>query len=840
MNDFFWKIDEQKFNYADKSLLLNGWYVHLQGKEGRLELVGNEKDRIAVLTPRRIQREDVVSSRPEFSQVRNPGFSVCIPEILKFMNAYELLEVFFLCETEKVCIWKAACEQLKREYEDRKLEYRIDSEEFVTKDGFRILGWAADWDEKTEIAVTDDKERPLECEIKRSYRPDVAKSLGLEHSEEEYGFELLIPVKRRGCAGVFVVVRAGEREKKHYVDIKKKYKDSEYASYILNTLRHGKWKQNVRIIQERGVAGFAEYAYARTNYPEDSYQVWRLEHAASVMEMKKQRKTVFPYQPLVSIVIPLYNTPLDFFKELLDSVKNQTYSKWQLCLADGSENGEALDFLKKHYRHEKRVSYRRLKENKGISENTNAALRMARGDYIVFCDHDDVLAPDALYEIVKAINQNQKPDALYTDEDKVSMDGKKYFEPNFKPDFNLFFLRSNNYICHIFAVKRELLKKAGMLRSEFDGAQDFDFVLRCCEQADKIIHIPKALYHWRCHAASTAADPSSKSYAYIAGKHAVEAHYKRLKIPARVEMSEAPGCYRSIFEVQGSPLISIIIPNKDHTQDLELCLSSMKERSTYKNYEVLIVENNSTEEETFRYYETLTDRYPNARVLTWSAKFNYSAINNFAVTQAKGEYLLFLNNDVEILTPEWMEEMLGICQQKQVGIVGAKLYYPDDTIQHAGVVLGLGGVAGHVMCRALRSNPGYVGRLINVQEMSAVTAACMLVKAETFARVRGFDEILEVAFNDVDFCMKVRKEGYLVVFTPYAELYHYESKSRGSDDTPEKKRRFAEEVEYFRSKWEEELQAGDPYYNPNLSLTREDCSLKEKEGNEKNNGKGDF
>lgn len=826
MDKFFWKIDEQKFNYSEKSLLINGWYVHLLHKQGRLELIGNGNIRITAPEPKRIQREDVVNSRPEFLQVKNPGFSLCIPQIEELMKEYTVLELFFLCEAERICIWKADCGKLMQEYEAMKLEYRIDSEELVSKDTFRILGWAVDWDEKTEVFVTDEKKQPIECEIKRMYRPDVVKSLGLGQNVDKHGFEILLPVGKRVCTGIFVVFRAGEREKKYYVDIKKKCRDSERFFYILNTLRHEKWEKNVQSLREKGITGFAQYAYARTNYPEGSYQVWRLEHEASVKDIRSQRKTTFAYQPLVSIVIPLYNTPLSFLKALLDSVRNQTYSKWQLCLADGSETGEALEFLKKHYRQEKRISYKRLKENKGISENTNAALRMARGDYVVFCDHDDMLAPDALYEIVRAVNQNQKPDVLYTDEDKVSMDGKKYFEPNFKSDFNLFFLRTNNYICHIFAVKRELLKKVGMLRSEFDGAQDFDFVLRCCEQADKIIHIPKVLYHWRCHAASTAADPSSKGYAYAAGQRAVEEHYKRLGINAKVEPSEAPGCYRSFLRIQGEPLISIIIPNKDHIKDLELCLSSMKEKSSYENYEVLVVENNSTEEETFRYYETLPDRYPKVRLLTWQGEFNYSAINNFAVKEAKGEYLLFLNNDVEILTPEWMEEMLGICQQKQVGIVGAKLYYPDDTIQHAGVVLGLGGIAGHVMCRALRSNPGYVERLINVQEMSAVTAACMLVKAEVFAKAGGFDETLCVAFNDVDFCMKVRSLGYLVVFTPHAELYHYESKSRGSDDTPEKMQRFAGEVEYFRSKWAEELKAGDPYYNPNLSLTREDCSLR--------------
>ena len=326
---------------------------------------------------------------------------------------------------------------------------------------------------------------------------------------------------------------------------------------------------------------------------------------------------------------------------------------------------------------------------------------------------------------------------------------------------------------------------------------------------------------------STAADPESKAYAFEAGRKAVEEHYKRMGIPARVEMTERPGWYRSRLEIQGNPLISVIIPNKDHTEDLELCLSSMAKRTSYENYEVLVVENNSEEKETFAYYEKLHERYPRVRVLTWGKEFNYSSINNFAAEQAKGEYLLFLNNDVEILTPDWMEEMLGICQQKEVSIVGAKLYYPDDTIQHAGVVLGLGGIAGHVMCRASREDAGYFGRMVSVQEISAVTAACMLVDACDFRAVGGFDESFRVAFNDIDLCMKIRDMGRKIVFTPYAELYHYESKSRGLEDTPEKQYRFEKEITRFREKWEDQLKKGDPYYSPNLSVTEGDCSLRE-------------
>ena len=510
--------------------------------------------------------------------------------------------------------------------------------------------------------------------------------------------------------------------------------------------------------KENKPKGFFGRLFGKENVAEGGYEAWFARHKADKRVLRRQKHASFAQKPLISIVIPLYCTPLPYLKELIESVRRQSYENWQLCLADGSPDDKAKEFLEKHYGREKRIVYQKLKENGGISANTNAAAELAKGEYLMFCDHDDTLEPDALYEIVKAINDTDA-DVVYTDEDKVSMDGQHYFDPNFKPDFNLFRLRENNYICHIFVVRKSLTDETGMLRSEFDGAQDFDFILRCCEKAKKITHIPKVLYHWRCHMDSTAADPSSKAYAYEAGRKAIREHYQRMGIDAKVDMTERPGWYRSHIKVQGNPMVSIIIPNKDHTDDLELCLFSMSRKSTYRNYEVLIVENNSEKEETFEYYKKLPERYPKVRVLTWEKEFNYSAINNFAAEEAQGEYLLFLNNDVEILTPDWIEEMLQNCQQENVAAVGVKLYYPDDTIQHAGVVLGLGGIAGHIMCRASREDPGYFGRMISVQEISAVTAACMMVKKSEFDSVKGFDETFQVAFNDIDLCMKFRAAG---------------------------------------------------------------------------------
>lgn len=435
--------------------------------------------------------------------------------------------------------------------------------------------------------------------------------------------------------------------------------------------------------------------------------------------------------------------------------------------------------------------------------------------------------------MAKAINEHPGADVIYSDEDKMDMDGGALFDPHFKPDFNIDLLRSVNYICHLFVVSHDLAARVGGFRQEFDGAQDYDFIFRCTEGASEVCHIPKVLYHWRCHQNSTASNPESKLYAFEAGSRAIMAHYKRVGIEAeRVEKGVDYGIYHSIYKIKGEPLVSVIIPNKDHRQDLDLCIRSISERATYKNLEFIVVENNSTEPETFAYYEKIQKEFPNVRVVRWEREFNYSAINNFGVTFAKGEYLLFLNNDTEPIEPRFIEEMLGLCQRDDVGIVGARLLYQDDTIQHAGVVVGFGGIAGHTFIGLHKAENSYFHRAMSTQDYSAVTAACMMSKKSIFQQVGGFTEELAVAFNDIDYCMKVRAAGKLVVYNPYALLYHYESKSRGLEDTPEKIARFNREIRIFADRWPEILEKGDPYYNPNLTLRKSNFALRDlkKEG----------
>ena len=550
-------------------------------------------------------------------------------------------------------------------------------------------------------------------------------------------------------------------------------------------------------------------------------------------EAEKQRNTQFPRMVKISILVPLFNTPENFLREMIESVTAQTYENWELCLADGSDQEHAYvaEVVKEYEKQDGRgrIAYNKLSQNGGISENTNECLKLATGEYIGLFDHDDLLHPTVLFEYVKAINE-KNADYLYCDETTFkSGDLNKMLTMHFKPDFAIDNLRANNYICHFSVFDRQLLDGTELFRSRFDGSQDHDMILRLTDRAQNIVHIPKLLYYWRSHPGSTAAGLSAKPYTVAAAKGAVADHLRRHGFEHfQITSTRAfDTIFKIRYQILGSPLISIIIANKDHVEDLSRCVSSILEKSTYENYEIIIVENNSQDAKTFAYYEELQAN-EKIRVITYEGAFNYSAVNNLGVSTARGEYVLLLNNDTQVITVNWMEELLMYAQREDVGAVGAKLYYGDKTIQHAGVVLGLGAhrTAGHSHYGQHRDNLGYMGRLCYAQNVSAVTGACLLVKKELFLEVGGLDEGFAVSLNDVDFCIKLRQKGYLNVFTPFAELYHFESRSRGLDDQGEKAERYNRESEKFREKWKEVLEAGDPYYNPNFSLDRSDFSLK--------------
>ena len=609
-------------------------------------------------------------------------------------------------------------------------------------------------------------------------------------------------------------------------------------------------KKGYRYLKRHGMKQFLIRLTERFQQEDIDYETWFGLNKATEKELQEQRKNPPEHGPLISIVVPVYRTPEIYLREMMESVVNQTYGNWELCLADASPRGEQLrqdlkkikgrktrdavmkipdgdteltSVIREYQLKDSRIRYEILKENKSIAENSNAAMEMATGDFVGLLDHDDTLEPNALYEVAGKICEDDRVDVVYTDEDKINSKGTKHLTPNMKPDFNLDLLRSNNYICHLFVVRRILMEKIGGFRKEFDGAQDYDFILRCTEEAEKIAHVHKVLYHWRTHEKSTSDNPESKIYAFHAGRRAVEAHLQRLGIQAEVEETCDLGYYRVKYPVTGSPMVSILIPNKDQLQTLKKCLKSIWEKTEYTNYEILIIENNSTEKETFEFYKKIDGRH-HVRVLYWDKEFNYSAINNFGAAQAKGEYLLLLNNDTEVITKGWMKELLSHCQRPEVGMVGAKLYFPDNTIQSAGTIIGMGGMADHAFVNMDRKKSGYMHRASIQVDMSGVTAACAMVKRSVYEEVHGLEENLTVAFNDVDLGLKIVTAGYLIVFDPYAELYHYESKSRGIND--EKKERHAREVKYTQEKWADFLAAGDPCYNQNLTLAKHNFSLR--------------
>lgn len=585
-------------------------------------------------------------------------------------------------------------------------------------------------------------------------------------------------------------------------------------------------QKGFRYLKHYGPKEFWIRLHERFEPEEVPYGPWYEAYVPDEAALEKQRHHHFEYSPLITVAVPAYRTPEKFLAQMIDSLLAQTYGNWELCIANGSPEDSAMKkVLEEYTKKDSRIRVSELTENKGIAGNTNAALEMAQGEFVGLLDHDDLLAPNALYEIVRALDEDRNLDAVYTDEDKVTTELDEHFQPHLKPDFNLDLLRSNNYICHFFVVRRSIVQKVGGFCQEFDGAQDHDFIFRCIETAEKVGHIPEILYHWRTHKASTADNPASKMYAFDAGKRAIEAHLKRTGTEGIVSHTPDLGFFRVKYPVQGQPLVSVIIPNKDEKETLKACIDSIREKTEYPNYEIIIVENNSTTDEIFQYYKELSQD-PRIRLLRWKKEFNYSAINNYGVRHANGEYLLFLNNDVTVITPGWIKELLGVCQRPEVGAAGVKLIYPDNTIQHAGCVIGLGGIAGHMFVDMPANRTGYLHKASILQDMSAVTAACMMMKRTAFEEAGGFTEKLSVAFNDVDLCLKVRKNHKLIVYDPYVQLYHMESKTRGAEDNKEKVRRFQEEIEYMRCQWIDILKKGDPYYNKNLSLTKWNYSLR--------------
>ena len=872
------------------------------------------------------------------------------------------------------------------------LRFKVDIA--LAREGELMLqGWAfgSNPEEEVKFTVVDQAGNPVpgttvssvrRDEVVSAFFGDYVKSHGA--LQRELGFDVHTPYAQ-GETRILVLQLGGQTKRVKFTD---------HILEEFNSVAHRKREKLLALFhwetvevaweyfQKHGLrALFKKSVHKIQNIQDDyDYNEWYKKVRITDEELAKQRESAgdFAQQPTFSIVIPVYATPEKFLRRMLDSIREQTYPKFEVCLVDATpyakiqhdptQGRTPQEVLAEYAAADSRFRYETLTENLGIAENTNAAIRMATGDFIVLADHDDELEPQALYECVRAINAHPDVQVLYSDEDKVDFEDIYYFEPHFKTDFNPDLLRSVNYICHLFVARRSLLDAIAETdatgrkiyeRSAYDGAQDYDLILRATEKAQamerarlvscanasdanavtsaqqndaaqasdvaadtststgdgadvggraaaavagtepkesaqpaiaaalnpldqellrqgrftssNIIHIPMVLYHWRAHQASTAQHPEAKLYAFEAGARAVYDHCKRIGLPIqKVEQGITYGFYHPIYENQ-QPLISVVIPNKDHTADLDKAITSLS-AGNYKNLEFIIVENNSDQAETWEYYEELKKRFleelpadfidpatasaaptaeadsaasnptqvsayhsavasvlpqPVVKVVKWDGPFNYSAINNYGVQFTHGQYLLFLNNDIEEIDPDSIDEMIGYVQREDVGICGARLLYPDEDIQHAGVIMGMGGIAGAAFVRTHDSDLSYMHRAKCIQDYSCVTAACLLTKRSLFDQVGGFTEKLAVAFNDVDYCMKVRALGKLVVYNPYAKFYHYESKSRGMEDTPEKLARFHSEILTFGTTWKDILRDGDPYYSPALTFRKANFALKD-------------
>ena len=697
------------------------------------------------------------------------------------------------------------------------MKYKIDvvriRENYIT-----LNGWVIGRDPASGVkySVLDEKKQPMEFRIVPTRRDDVSQIYFKKVIDKDFGFDIRFPYERG--KNYWLVIRCEGHTARIKYNEELIAKRASVAHKRMEKIRDLCNMETVRVaweyFQKHGLKALFLKSKNKLEGIDSDYEYaeWYEKTKPAAEELARQRKESAEWTgdgPLFSIVIPVYQTPEKYLRELLDSLLNQTYPKLEICVADGSPAGKNCGKILKEYAdRDSRVRFEVLGENRGIAGNTNAALAQAQGDFVVLCDHDDILPEQALYECAKAIRENPDCDCLYTDEDKLDMDGGSLFDPNFKPDFNQDLLTSVNYICHLFVVKRSLQEEAGLFDPAFDGAQDYDFIFRVTERAKKIVHIPKILYHWRCHMNSTASNPESKLYAFEAGARAIRAHYSRVWPEIAIDEIKKGvdyGIYHTFFRLEKEPLVSVIIPNKDHADDLDTAIRSLLEKGTWKNLEFIVVENNSTEQKTWAYYEKIQKELPQVKVVKWDGPFNFSAINNFGAKYASGEYYLLMNNDVELINPDAVREMMGYAQRPDVGIVGCRLLYEDDTIQHAGVVIGFGGIAGHTFIGLHEVQNSYFHRAVTAQDYSAVTAACMMIRAELFHRVGGA----------------------LVVYNPYALFHHYESKSRGLEATPEKVDRFNREIATFMKRWPEILEKGDPYYNPNLTLRKSNFALRD-------------
>lgn len=689
------------------------------------------------------------------------------------------------------------------------IRYCIDN---IEKEGTDIIivGWAySEKDKKVNISIKDIDN----IDIKVVQRVDIFHAYHQRQEALNSGFRIKIPFTKK----VTMIFTTDDEKLVCKFSTRRKPKPQRISKIkililrILSIINPCGILRFINFLKENGIKKTLLKIKSKINKKALAgigYDDWFRRQLITPKGAEIQKKLKFKYFPKISLVISEIDENSKNIDKLIESILKQTYINWELFIPAKDIQEEKL----KNYNNKDN----RIKIN-FETNNTNELLKKVSGDFISLINANDLLTIDALFEIVKVINDNRKIDFIYSDEDKISEDSNEYFEPNFKPDWSPDTFRSCNYIGKLTVFSKKLLDKVGYLNNKYKQDKEYDMYLRLTEQANEIYHISKVLYHNRMN------ETEEKLLVKDYGKEVLKEHLKRIGLEGDVSDGLIPKTYKINYKIKGNPKVSIIIPNKDEVNTLKTCINSILNKTTYNNYEIVVVENNSVSKEIFNYYEEIK-KIDNIKVVTWKKGFNYSAINNFGFKETNGEYIILLNNDIEVISENWIEEMLMYAQRDDIGIVGAKLYYPDNTVQHAGVILGIGGVAGHSHVNFERNDDGFAGRLKIVQNLSAVTAACLMIRRNVYEEVNGLNENLAVAFNDIDFCLKVRKQGYLIVFSPYVEMYHYESKSRGKDDTKEKSARFESEIKTFHNTWG--LWIRDPYYNDNLTLDKEDFSLR--------------
>ena len=701
--------------------------------------------------------------------------------------------------------------------EQEEIKYFIDK--IVKDEASRcatVQGWAFNTKTKEPVELYLLGKEAVGVQFKRDFRIDVNNKYALpddakvgfiiEFDEKTYGEKLKLKLKDDNNVRVVPI-----NLKKNYDYLKK--------PNLFNAKRLvGVTTRTVGYFSRNGLKNTIRKIKFELKYKnQENYDFWIDVHEDYDKKAIIEEIKAFTYKPKVSIVMPVYNVEEQWLRACVESVRNQYYENWELCIADDNSSEAHIKPLLEEFKMlDSRIKVVYREENGHISEASNSALAIATGEFVGLLDNDDTLADFALYEVVKLLNQHPQADLIYSDEDKLSEDNKRS-QPFFKTDWAPDILLATNYICHFGVYRKNIIDEIGGFRKGYEGAQDYDLVLRFTEKTDQIFHIQKILYHWRMISNSTAVNPDSKGYAFEAGLKSLEDALERRGIKGTVSHGAFPGVYNIEYEIVNNGLVSVIIPTRDNAADLKACIDSIYEKTIYENFEIIVADNGSEKEETFKLFEYYTKKYQDQfKVVRIDMPFNFSKINNLAVQESKGEYLLFLNNDITVITKGWMKRMVSYAQQQHVGAVGAKLYYPDNTIQHAGVLLGMGGVAGHGHVGYPRGDYGYFGKLVTTNNYSSVTAACMMVKREDFDRVNGFEEKLTVAFNDVDFCLKLYEAGKYNVWLHNVELYHYESKSRGAEDTYSKYKRFNSEIKYMKDHWLKYIK-NDPYYNRNLT-----------------------